>query len=198
MALSNYSDLQSAVAAWLHRDDLTTQIPDFIALAEADLQVRAKLSQWDTEATVSLTNGSGALPSDFAQAISVNYGTDSYTIGYLPPEQFDNAFEGNGSGEPEFFTVRGTNLLVTPTATGSVTLRYTARFTPLSGSATTNSLLTLFPDAYLYGALLHANTWAQDDAQTAKYGALFEGCVNRVRKYMNDYKYPYGLQMRAA
>ena len=48
MALSSYSDLKASVASWLHRDDLTTQIPDFICLAEADMQVRAKLSQWET------------------------------------------------------------------------------------------------------------------------------------------------------
>ena len=37
MALANYSDLQSAVAGWLNRTDLTSQIPDFIALAESKL-----------------------------------------------------------------------------------------------------------------------------------------------------------------
>ena len=51
MALTTYSELQAAVASWLHRDDLTAQIPDFIRLAEADMQVRAKLSQWETEAS---------------------------------------------------------------------------------------------------------------------------------------------------
>lgn len=198
MALSTYSDLQTAVASFLHRTDLTSEIPDFIALAEADLKVRAKLSQWDTEATVSLTSGTGPLPSDFRQAISVNYSTQEYTLGYLPPEMFDNVYEANGAGEPEFFTIRGDDLVVTPTATGSVTLRYTATFTALSNSATTNSLLTLFPDAYLYGTLMHANSWLQDDASMNKYAALFEACITRIRKYMNEYKYPLGLQMRVA
>ena len=35
MAISNYSELQTAVANWLDRDDLTARIPEFIALAEA-------------------------------------------------------------------------------------------------------------------------------------------------------------------
>ena len=35
MALSTYSDLKTAIANFLARDDLTTQIPDFIRLAEA-------------------------------------------------------------------------------------------------------------------------------------------------------------------
>ena len=37
MALSNYSELQSAVADWLERGDLTARIPDFIRLAEVQL-----------------------------------------------------------------------------------------------------------------------------------------------------------------
>src|SRR5574343_605549 len=140
MAFSTYSELQSAIADWLHRSDLTTQIPDFIALAEADMQVRAKLSQWDTSATVSMTTGAGSLPSDFASVISATYGSQSGTLQYLQGERFDNYLEYTGSGEPVVFTVRGSQLLIAPTATGDVTLRYTARFTALSGTATSNSL----------------------------------------------------------
>ena len=198
MALGTYAQLQAAIADWLHRDDLTTKIPDFISLAEADMQVRAKLSQWDTSASVSLTSGSGPLPSDFAQAISVTYSNDSYTISYMPPEQFDNLLAANGAGTPEFYTIRGSTLQVTPTATGTATLRYTARFTPLSDAATTNSLLTLFPDAYLYGSLMHSAIWSQDEQNMARYAGIFGGTIDRIRTYMNQYKYPHGLQMRVA
>ena len=37
MSISTYAQLQAAVANWLHRTDLTAQIQDFIALAEARL-----------------------------------------------------------------------------------------------------------------------------------------------------------------
>jgi len=35
MAIGNYSELNTAVANWLNRDDLTDRIPEFIVLAEA-------------------------------------------------------------------------------------------------------------------------------------------------------------------
>ena len=35
MAITTYSELKSSVADWLNRDDLTSVIPDFIALSEA-------------------------------------------------------------------------------------------------------------------------------------------------------------------
>jgi len=198
MALSTYSDLQTAVASFLHRDDLTSEIPDFIKLAEADLQVRAKLSQWDTSATVTVTSGTGPLPSDFAKATSVTYGAGDYTIDFMSQIGYDAYAAAAETGSPEFYTIRGTNLLIYPLYSGDVTLAYTARFTALSGSATTNSLLTLFPDAYLNGSLMHACSWLHDMEGMNKYAAVFEASITRIKKYMIDYKYSDGLQMRVA
>ena len=35
MAISTYVELQTAVANWLDRDDMSARIPEFIALTEA-------------------------------------------------------------------------------------------------------------------------------------------------------------------
>ncbi len=198
MALATYSDLQASVASFLHRTELTSEIQDFIRLAEADMQVRAKLSQWDTSATVSLTSGVGALPSDYAQMITVLYTVDNYTVDYIPLAQFNDYSAPGETGSPVHCTIKGTSLYLYPLYTGNVTLDYTARFTALSDSATTNSLLTLFPDAYLNGSLVHACNWTGDDQGLAKHSALFEACIKRIKDYMRDYKYPHGLQMRVA
>lgn len=199
MAIGTYAELKTAIENWLHRGtSLSSYYDDFIDLCEADLQVRGKLTEWDTTATVSLTSGSGSLPSDFSHAISVTYPSGDYTIDFIPQVAFDTYAAGGESGEPEYFTIRGSNLLVYPLVTASVTLAYTARFTALSDSATTNSLLTLFPDAYLYGSLVHASDFIKDDNGVQKYTALFEQAVNRVRKYAYDHKFSDGLQMRVA
>ena len=51
MAIATYSDLQSLVANYLARDDLSTQIVDFIKLAEVrirrDLRLREMLTTSD-------------------------------------------------------------------------------------------------------------------------------------------------------
>ena len=51
--ISTYTDLQTAVAQWMHRTDLTALIPDFIALTEEKLNryLRTK----DNETTLSPT-----------------------------------------------------------------------------------------------------------------------------------------------
>ena len=39
MALSTFSELKTSVANYLNRDDLTAVIPDFITMAESDLNM---------------------------------------------------------------------------------------------------------------------------------------------------------------
>jgi len=200
MAIGTYSDLLAEIQSFSHRDDadFVAKIPSFIALAEADLQVRARLSQWDTSATIALTAGVGALPSDFDHAISVTYSGGSYTLMYVAPGLFYDYAAGVTSGEPTIYTIQGANLRVYPLVSANVTLAYTAKFTPLSVSATTNSLLDNFPDAYLNGALTHACVWARDTDGAAMHQAIFEAAINRVRRYITELKHPHSLQMRAA
>ena len=43
MALNNYANLKTAIANFLARDDLTTEIDDFIDLTEADFNRRLRI-----------------------------------------------------------------------------------------------------------------------------------------------------------
>lgn len=47
MAITTYTELKSAIADFLNRDDLETVAPTFIALAEADINRR--LRHWRME-----------------------------------------------------------------------------------------------------------------------------------------------------
>lgn len=190
MAITTLAELRTAVTNWSHRGDLTTSLIDeFIALAESDLQVRAKLTQWDTEASVTITAGSGPLPSDFASMVSVQYGNESTTLTQVSPAKYEFLLAATDAATPINYAIIGSTLRVVPIATGTAQIVYSARFTPLTNGAPTNSLLTLFPDAYLNGAMLQFSIWAEDDIKVQKYGALFEASVSRVKKYTGDRRY---------
>ena len=68
MAIGTYSELQTAVANWLDRDDLTDRIPEFIALAEAKMNRVLRISLMENVSTA-LTMVSGtrdySLPTGF-------------------------------------------------------------------------------------------------------------------------------------
>ena len=64
MALANYSDLQSSIADWLNRDDLTTVIKDFVALAETQMNRTIRHHKMHERATANIDSRFSALPSD--------------------------------------------------------------------------------------------------------------------------------------
>ncbi len=42
MAVGTYAELKTSIADFLNRDDLTSAVPDFIKLAEADMNRKVK------------------------------------------------------------------------------------------------------------------------------------------------------------
>lgn len=198
MAITTYSELKTALASFLHRSDLTTELDDFIDLAEADMQVRARLAQFETTATVTLVSGVGSLPSDFYAAKALRYPAGDYTLEFVPLGGFDEKAAPDTSGEPVIYTIRGGQILVYPLASADFTLVYTATFTPLSAAATTNTIITKFPDAYLNGSLYHACVWSRDQEGIATHKGLFEESIGRIRSYVDQYKYPNDLRVRVA
>jgi hypothetical protein len=84
------------------------------------------------------------------------------------------------SGKPRFFGVVGGQFRIVPTpdATYTTELTYYAKLSKLSNSNTTNWLLTSNPDIYLYGALLQAAPYLQDDARIQTWATLYERALN--------------------
>ncbi|MGA0985124.1 MAG: phage adaptor protein, partial [Burkholderiaceae bacterium] len=54
MTIANYSQLKTAVADFLNRDDLTSVVPTFISLAEADMQRKVRHWRMETRSTAQL------------------------------------------------------------------------------------------------------------------------------------------------
>ncbi|BCV04327.1 MAG: hypothetical protein CM15mV83_590 [uncultured marine virus] len=65
MAIATYSDLQSLVANYLARDDLSTQIVDFIKLAEVRIRRDLRLRQMLTSTDLTINATDVSIPSDF-------------------------------------------------------------------------------------------------------------------------------------
>jgi hypothetical protein len=67
MAFTSYTTLKSTIADYLARSDLTTQIPDFIRLAEERLRRDLRIRQMLKVATATTTadDATVSLPADF-------------------------------------------------------------------------------------------------------------------------------------
>lgn len=183
MALSTYTELKASIADWLNRSDLTATIPDFISLAEAQVERTLRTRQMIVRANASFDAQYGAVPSDFLETKSLKLtSTNPPTpLSFLTIDALDaESSKYTASGKPRFFGVVGGQFRIVPTpdATYTTELTYYAKLTKLSSSVASNWLLASSPDVYLYGALLQAAPYLQDDARIQTWATLYERALN--------------------
>ena len=196
MSLDTYAALRSSIAAWLMRDDLTAAIPDFIALAEADMNQRLRLRAMLTTAEVGAAGGE--LPADCLAVKSVHlsgYGQ----LGFASLAElalYDESYPGQGA---RWWGIDGNSLVVSPTQVGggTVTLRYYARIPALSDANPTNHVLTSSPALYLYGSLVQSSPYLLDDARMQTWGTLYESAATALQGADDAAEYPGQLVIRS-
>ena len=92
MALSTYSELQTEIASWLDRSDLTAQIPTFIKLAEARINRTLRVRAMETVVQHTMVGLSKriALPSDYLQMRGLKFSSDKIATTTLNGEISDS------------------------------------------------------------------------------------------------------------
>jgi hypothetical protein len=188
MAITKCSELKTALANWTTRDDLTSRIPEFIALAEdriyQDTRIRVRAME-TTSASFTVDSRTETLPTGFLGIRSVYLNTTPKAVLQLmTPHRFWESYGGSTTGQPEAFTVEGENIVFGPAPSGSytATINYYKRLTALSADDDTNWFLTNARGLYLYGALIELNTFIGDDAEVFKYATLFDDLADKVEK----------------
>jgi len=188
MALTTYDELKTSLADWLNRSDLTSVIPDFISLAEAQMERQLRTRQMIVRATASFAAGAeyGTVPDDFLEAKAVKLDTNPVTALQFQTIDAMDALSNTtylSSGKPLYFTVVGNQFRLLPIPDGAYTadLVYYAKLTKLSSTNTTNWLLTQAPDVYLYGSLLQAAPYLQDDARISVWSSLYAAGLEQLQ-----------------
>ena len=169
MAISTYSELKTAIANFLARDDLTSVIPDFIQLAEATMSRELETRSQEKRATATLTADDEyiALPTDLREVREVKLNTTPITVlTYYSPVALDQKFSSGGTGKPKGFSIVGDEMKLRPVPDSSYTAEiiYIGSITSLSDSNATNNILSRSPDAYLYGSRRRMLTFSTNSA----------------------------------
>lgn len=193
MSLSNYTDLKSTVANYLGRSDLTTQIPDFISLAELRLQRDIRIRQMLKTSTATMTTSDGivGIPSDFLQMRDMFIDTNPRTpVAYNSPSVFTAAAR-SGVGLPTIYTMRGAEFEFSPKPDMAYTLQMLYYFKPAALSSTnpSNEFLANCPDALLYGALLEAEPYLMNDARSVTWANLYNQAIARINASDDESEY---------
>jgi len=153
------------------------------------MQRELKLLTFEVDSTVTVTAGVGTLPTGFIGARSVTWlSSPARPLTYVTPDFFER-HEASESTSVSYYTISGSTIRFSDGGDGSARVTGYARFTPLSGSATTNAIITNYPAAYLYGSLEHAAVWAKDFEGAAAYKAKFNEEIASILSDNRDAKY---------
>ena len=185
MSITTYAELQTVIADFLDRDDQTERIKTFIQLSEAEMSRKLRHWRMENRATAEIDGQYSALPADFLEPIRLHLETGDYRAlelisqGEMQKRRMQNL---DTSGKPAFYALTQGELEVYPTPDGTYDLEmnYYAKIPALTTSNTTNWVLDNYPDAYLYGSLVHSAPFLGEDARMTTWAALFQSALGGI------------------
>ena len=108
MALSTYDELKASIADFLNRDDLTSQIPDFIKLGETQLNRDVRHWRMQDRALALCDTQYTALPNNFVEPVRITIPANpSYTLELVGPFELSTirAEGSDKTGRPAYYAV---------------------------------------------------------------------------------------------
>jgi len=204
MAITTYAELQTSVSDFLNRDDLTSVIPTFIDLAEA--QIQRDIRHWKMEVRSSGQQSSGdrfmQIPADWLETRRFHLtGDGTHVLNLVSADTMADKRQGSDdvAGRPADYMLSDGQfeLYPTPDADYDMELLYLAKIPALSDSNTSNWLLSEAPDVYLYGSLVHSAPYLQEDDRLGVWAQLYGAAVERVVELSDKAKWSgSGLKMK--
>lgn len=183
MALDTYDGLKASIESWLwNRTDLTATIPDFIRLAEAQMIRALNVREMEKTAFLYAVEGEAPLPCDFAEVRALRQPGDVRSEIRAVPLSVIRERRDQDNARVMEYAVGGSTLYVWPRADAELTLDYRARFPHLSADNPENWLLAKHPDAYLYGSLMQAAPFLQEDERIATWGTLYSAALDAINR----------------
>lgn len=181
----DYSWLKASVADWLHRTDLTNQIPDFVMIAEKRINddLNARLQQMTVQLSVNLGDTATTAPN----GLNTIYSLSLPTYGALEPmtaEKLATAYASHSPGIPRHYALVGDQIKLGPPPDGAYTfdLVYRADVPALADSGDTNWLIAQHADIYLAGTMCAALLYTQNVDQLQVWEGKYKAAIDALNK----------------
>lgn len=184
MSITNYSTLQSTIADYLNRADLTSQIPTFIQMAEADMNTRLRTREMIVRAEATSSAEYVQLPADWLEAINLHIVDGKQPLRFVTLDEADRIIKEKIYTQVAAFSLMNGAIELVPPPGDDVDIEmiYYAKIPTLSAQQTTNWLLTKAPDVYLYGSLLHAQPFLMDDQRMPVFATLYNSRIEALNE----------------
>jgi len=181
-----YAELKTAIANYLNRSDLTSDIDTFIDNVEAELNRRLRTKDMIKRATATADSQYLTVPTDWIEAINVEITSNDFSPLFQQSIESLDVYRksnNNSTGQPVYFAMVDDSIELAPTPDAEYTLQltYYAKISALSDSNTSNFVSVSHPDVYLYGALKHASIFLMEDDRIPMFTQQFEKALEEMR-----------------
>jgi hypothetical protein len=194
MALTNYSAFVTTVENYLARTDLSSQIPDFIQMAQFRMTRDLRTERMLKVATTAPTDNKVAFPTDFLELREMHFqGNPPILLEFQSPDLFFRNGQTTLSGRSHYFTMLGTEFQFAPSQDSSYTIQilYYAQPTFISSTVSSNLYLAYYPDALLYATLAEAEPYLMNDQRVVTWSSLYDRAIANIKQSDLGATYPY-------
>jgi len=172
------------MSSWLGTSLNSAIFPDCVTLFEAAANRRLRVRQQEATATITMSGGSGTLPTDYLSWRHVIWpGLSAVDLEYVHPSWMQAAFPTSATGTPRFFTIEGSTITVRPADDTDLTLKYFQKIAPLS--TTLNWLFVAHPDLYLFGSMVEAELFGVNDERAPMWKARRDEIFDEIVQLSN-------------
>jgi len=182
VALGTYSDLKTSVADFLNRSDLTSVIPDFVTMAEADFNRTLRVREMSVRTQAPIDSQYVKLPDDFLGMRNIDLMTDPVTpMTYKNLQNLDIHRSNDMTGKPIYYSIVQNNIEFAPSPDGDYTIEIVYyQKVPALADNSTSWLLDAHPDAYLYGTLQHSAPYLQSDERIGTWAGKYQQIIEQI------------------
>lgn len=188
--IASYDELQSEIAGWLNRQDLTSEIPTFIRLLEARINRKSRCWQMVKRAYAPLQPNAEylPLPGDYlelkrARLVGSLVQVPQPAMQYASDVEIDRIqHEAVQTQMPHWYNIVGNALRFGPVPDQAYTAEivYYAKLPALAETAQTNWLLADHPDIYLYGSLMGAARYLKSDPRVPTWKSALDEALGEL------------------
>ena len=193
MSITTYAELQTAIGNWLARSDLTSFLPDFVTLFEAQAAKKLRVRPMESTATLTPASGSANLPADYlGYRRATVTSSPRVDMDYVAPSYLQALYPNGITSVPTLFTIEASAIKTRSSDVNTIELLYMAKTPAVSGAL--NWLFTNHPDAYLFGSLAEAYMFIKNYQEAALWKARRDEAFDDIK--LLNFREGSGLAVR--
>ena len=193
MSITNIGTLQAAAESWCERtldDSLFLEWANAVARklmrgvmgpdGRSWIVPPLRVSAMETATTLATSSGSVAVPAaclEFRRIWINNSDGSGIDLLYMPLGQFRTHPDAILTGTPSKYTIDASTLYIAPTTDATLQVTYYQTLGSFTADASTDAVLTAYPEVYLSGVLVEFYRWARDPDGLAMETVEFAGKV---------------------